>query len=238
MSLIRSRRRNLPCSEAILWNGTRLIHPADQIGLVGTILELWYDQVYSSGDFFRAGERDVVVDIGAHIGLFSIWVANRYRDVRVFSLEPCNENFRCLVANINSLNTVSIVALQTAVSGEYGWGIMQESTGRSFDYQLCQVDSECDNAVKTIPLDGIFDLVKSDHISFVKMDIEGAEFEAFSAVGDDSLRRIDRLSIEYHENIKPGVLDLLTRRLEPTHRLKVYPKEGQEYGILFAQRNV
>lgn len=53
-------------------------------------------------------EDDVFIDVGAHVGLYSVYAANRLRRGLVISIEANPENYRFLVTNIqiNSLNNV------------------------------------------------------------------------------------------------------------------------------------
>jgi hypothetical protein len=85
-----------------------------------------------------------------------------------------------------------------------------------------------------IPLTGLFDIAQTDRIALLKVDIEGAEREAFEHIEAQTLRRIDRLAIEYHDHLQPGTLDLLRRRLAATHRLTMKPSSLPGCGILLA----
>jgi len=55
-------------------------------------------------------DGDIVVDIGAHVGIFSSLAAISAKDVSVFSYEPTPNNFRLLKHNIrqNKLRNVKI----------------------------------------------------------------------------------------------------------------------------------
>ena len=57
--------------ELHLRNGQRVVHP-HRGGLVPTMLEIWHENTYRIGEFYAPQPGDVVVDIGAHVGLFSL----------------------------------------------------------------------------------------------------------------------------------------------------------------------
>ena len=75
LDLIRSFRNGPNCHVAILRDGTRLVHPRDREGFVGTMLELWQDRCYTRDGFYHPCAGDQIVDVGAHVGLFSLSMA-------------------------------------------------------------------------------------------------------------------------------------------------------------------
>lgn len=60
--------------------------------------EIFVDRCYMKGGITLC-DGDVVFDIGANIGLFSLFVANEVRDATVFSFEPSPPSYACLAAN-------------------------------------------------------------------------------------------------------------------------------------------
>ena len=48
-------------------------------------------------------DNDIIIDIGAHIGLFSLFVSQFCKNGKIFSFEPISENYDLLKSNI-SLN--------------------------------------------------------------------------------------------------------------------------------------
>jgi hypothetical protein len=87
-----------------------------------------------------------------------------------------------------------------------------------------------------MPLSGLLDLAGTSRIALTKVDIEGAVYDAFAATGPETPGRIERLVIEYHDNLRPGTLALLKARLEPNHRVTVAKPHSLGNGILFAVR--
>jgi FkbM family methyltransferase len=219
----------------VTWGGTRIVHPAGRVGLVGTLLEVWRDRCYT-GTFYSPADGDVVVDAGAHVGLFSILAARTNPRCRVVALEPFAENHECLAANLGAAGATNVTPLRMAL-GKAGIGRMEAVGVRSIDHLLAPgADPTSGDPVPIVPLDRLFDVAGSERIAMLKCDVEGSEHDAFGDASPDSIRRIDRIALEYHDNLRPGTLALLRERLGPTHDLDVRPEPGQLHGLLYAIR--
>jgi FkbM family methyltransferase len=237
--LIRTLRGG-PISEvAVLWDGTRIVHPPGRVGLVEIAVELWLEQPYTRSGFYRPGDGHVIVDAGANIGLFSIWAARRNPRGRVVSLEPFPENFEYLTTNLRSarFGPDRVSPHQVALGRDFGQGHMISVGTRSLDHTLAPGGDRADSpGVLIVPISGLFDLAKADRIALLKVDIEGSEYDAFEHVDKSTLERIDRIAIEYHDNIRPGTLSLLESRLSSTHRCTSDASPVTGCGILLASR--
>ena len=232
--LIQTLRGGAETHTAIVRDGTRIVHPDRQGGLAGTISELWIQQCYTAGGFYQPRGGDVIIDVGAHVGLFSIWIARQQPTCRVVALEPFQANFKCLQSNIESAGLTTFETFQLAIGPGYGWGQMRKCTGRSIDHRITVTRSPDNDAVPTVPLEALPVLAKTERIAFLKMDVEGAEHEAFANVEPDTLRRFERIALEYHDNLVPGTLELVTKKLCQTHKVSVQPTANRGYGILLA----
>jgi FkbM family methyltransferase len=124
---------------------------------------------------------DVVFDIGAHVGYFTL-LASRLvgPQGRVFAFEPLPVNVEYLMRHVraNRLNNVEI--LPVAVGG--GMGQMSlESEGGTGRGRLTATTSECGPRVPIVSLDAMLEQGRVRGPSFIKMDVEGAEVEALPA---------------------------------------------------------
>jgi FkbM family methyltransferase len=149
---------------------------------------------------FRPG--DVVVDIGANIGIVAIYLAKTHPRIRIVAIEPVPTTFGHLQENIN-LNAVSnITALNCAVTKDgrdlrmiVNPGHSGGSTGHLRDLKQ---PGHYNLTVRSRTLDGIFDEYVPDRCRVLKIDCEGAEYEILS--GARCLNRVDHLGIEIHHN--------------------------------------
>lgn len=132
----------------------------------------------------------VVIDIGANIGSFSIIAASSAR--KVFAYEPEPHNFSLLKKNI-ALNELEnkITAFNLAI-GKPGETRINNASGHS------QINQVAGDIVKVIGLDQVFTNNSIKNCRLLKLDCEGAEYEAIDNTSDGSLTKIDRILGEFH----------------------------------------
>lgn len=149
--------------------------------------------VYSvcfSGDYLpllnSLKHDDIVLDLGANIGCFSILAAKRSR--LVYSVEPNPDTFKLLVSNINRNNASNVIPLNVAVAGADGVSFL---SGHGLEAHL----SSEGTPVRKITLDQVCDA----QANAIKMDIEGTEIEALRG-GQRTLHRSRVILLESHVN--------------------------------------
>jgi polysaccharide biosynthesis protein PslF len=85
-------------------------------GLREAVARVHSDYYLSQTAVFREG--DVVVDVGAHVGAFSIYLGKRFPFLRIYAVEPDPANYACLVRNIELNRVPNVLAIHKAVSGD------------------------------------------------------------------------------------------------------------------------
>src|SRR5690348_8978335 len=134
--------------QLVFWNGRQVVHPPQRSGLAAILLEIWHENVYRLGEFYQPKSGDVIVDIGAHVGLFSLRVLDLASGCRVVALEPSPENFSCLSENLLEFERTGRARIyQLAIGAESGKSAMMEiPSNRSFDART-RPARDSDNAV-------------------------------------------------------------------------------------------
>jgi len=129
-------------------------------------------------------EGDVVVDLGANIGYFTLLAARLVgKKGKVYAFEPGPINYSLLLKNIELNGYDNIVAVQRAVSdvtGKVRFFLDKKDTGAHTMYQPCSKGDFIE--VESVTLDEFFK-DKKHLINVIKMDVEGAEMAAFSGMG-------------------------------------------------------
>jgi len=132
---------------------------------------------------------DVVLDIGANVGYFSLIAANIVGDKgKVFAFECNPDSFNLLEKNIAINNYKNIISVKKAVSNYSGtsklflsrWGGAC-SLKEVADNDKVLKDGQDHILVETITLDEFF-AGNNIPINFIKMDIEGSEPQALQGM--------------------------------------------------------
>jgi FkbM family methyltransferase len=162
----------------------------------GIINEIWVARIYTPiGDEIREG--DTVLDIGAHIGAFSVLAATRARDVTVYSYEPFPDNFNLLKENIGLNQLENVKPFPLAVAGSGGKRKLFIMGQDSHSHSLL-AETTIHIVVDSITLPEIFGGNNIETCSFLKLDCEGAEYEILFNTPEEYFNRIKRIFLEYH----------------------------------------
>jgi len=141
---------------------------------------------------------DVVIDLGANIGYYTLIFAKLVGDKgKVYAFEPDPENFALLKKNIETNCYQNVVLIPKAVSSKNGKQklyLSNENKGSSsFIHRSTNKKNQKFVEVESIRLDDYF-AQKPEQINFIKMDIEGHEEEALKGM-TSLLQRSERIGI-------------------------------------------
>ncbi|MFB3888669.1 MAG: FkbM family methyltransferase [Candidatus Bathyarchaeia archaeon] len=162
------------------------------------ILEIFADRSYTPPGF-EIHENDLIVDVGAHIGSFSIFAANAAKHGRVYALEPVPDNFLMLQRNIQLNGISNIVPVQKAMAQSSGEREIFVQLGDTTMHSFYNSRGEARKTlVKTTTLADFLRDYSIDRIDLLKMDCEGSEIEILMGCPDDVLARVKRISMESH----------------------------------------
>lgn len=128
-------------------------------------------------NFFKPIKGEIVVDVGAHIGKYTILASKLVeKKGKVIALEPEPENFKILTKNCELNNCKNVILLNYAV-----WDSTKDLklflTEATTEHSL-KKKTEKFIKVKTISLDRLFEKMKLKKVDWLKIDVEGAEIEA------------------------------------------------------------
>jgi len=117
---------------------------------------------------------DIVIDIGANIGYYTLQFAKLVRGAgKVIAFEPDPENFELLRRNVE-INGYNITLERRAVSNRSGRLRLYRSSLNTADHRIFDShDGRLSVEVDAVRLDDY--LRDLDSVNFIKMDIQGAE---------------------------------------------------------------
>ncbi len=118
-------------------------------------------------------QGDIVIDIGANIGYFTVLMANLVGPQgKVYAFEPDPRNFSLLQRTIKKNGFTSVIAEQKAISNKTGEFLLYQTRSWSSN-TLTPTNCVLTTKIQVITLDTF--LSQEDHIDFVKMDMDGSE---------------------------------------------------------------
>lgn len=176
------------------------------------VTEIFYDKVYER-DYVRVSLDDVVVDIGANYGVFSLYTIN-FKPNKIFALEPIKKTFKCMKEN---LSDYGVICVNKAISDKTGFEVFNTTGVNGNNFSVKNSDgfhpSEVtgDEIVETININDFISDYDVPYIDFLKVDCEGGELDLFNTINEDYLKnKIHKIAMEYHsDKIKTSILNKL-----------------------------
>jgi FkbM family methyltransferase len=128
---------------------------------------------------------DIVLDIGAHWGGFSVCFANLVgNEGKVFSFEPSSKNYRILRKNIQ-INKLSNIEVSKYAVGDKEDFVKLKIASTSSGHNSIARDNllfEKEEVVKQIKIDKFLKEKEIKNINFIKIDVEGYELEVLKGM--------------------------------------------------------
>jgi FkbM family methyltransferase len=157
-------------------------------------------------EHFNPKSGDIVVDVGAHIGLYSLIAAKRVGPGgKVIAIEPDPENFKILRKNILLNRSKNIEALECAAYSareKLKLFLPELEQGRTIFNTVMQDRAKTSInflEVEANTLDNILESKNITEVNWIKIDVEGAELEVLKgAVNTLSSNKDTTFVIEIH----------------------------------------
>ena len=159
-------------------------------------------------DYGNVNHNDVVIDIGANIGTFSIMATKQ--GAKVYSYEPMPDTYKLFTDNV-LLSNVNINTFNLGISDKNTTKkLYLNNTGGSV-FNSMYVKQKKSININCISLDDVFKMNNITHCDVLKCDVEGGEYDIFYGASKSTLKKIRQIRMEYH-NVKTNkdVNDLIT----------------------------
>jgi FkbM family methyltransferase len=180
--------------------------------------ERWFDPLISKISF-KPG--DIIVDIGAYVGIPSIFLAKMFPMTKVYAIEPHPENYDKLIRNIKVNGADNVLPFNLGVTKD----------GRKIKLSYSKLNgvtpseftiASFNREVETIKLSDFFEKNNIEKCKYMNIDCEGSEHEIIMdnpALFD----RVEYLSGEFHINNRVAALgyniaktyDVLIKHIKP-----------------------
>lgn len=201
--------------------------------------EIFKYREYKSAEGFIQKTTKPILDVGAHMGLFSIYVRALNSDVEIIALEPEPDNFRRLIKTVEENNMEDIMVEPFALDVGTGGGKLVLSHDSQNHYLLRDDDAKGVPVinVKTISLGDLCNKYSINKIGLLKLDIEGGEFDLLNNWTQEDFELIDALIMEYHDTSVREHQDLVDLLQQNKFGVQVFPSQFEKsMGFILAKR--
>lgn len=194
--------------------------------------EVWIHNSYTPKGF-EINHKDIVVDIGAHIGIFTIMASCYAKKGKVYAFEPFKENYTLLLENVRLNKLKNVQAFNKAVSNKKDKIKFYVSQTKNKGFNSLQ---RLDKSQKEVFVEKISFkefLKKLPKIDFLKLDCEGAEYEILFSLSKKELEKIKKISMEFHNYGQHTGIDMAKFLNKNGFKVKIV-RGGKIFGRIYA----
>jgi len=199
--------------------------------------EVLVQREYRPCDEIIKNAQHAILDIGGHLGFFSLYASLFNSKVPIYTFEPHEGNYQLLKQNLKQNRVKNVHPKQVAVGAEQKQiqlQISQEDLNHSTTKAL-EPTGEI-QAVQQTTLERIFKKNRIETCELIKMDCEGAEFDILYTAPDWIFEKTKHLFLEYHDWVEGQSSNQLKHFLEKKgYRVEKKPNQRVgEIGFLWA----
>ncbi len=194
------------------------------------INEVIHSKGYKLKDSIIFADNDIVIDMGANIGIFSIYLAKKYPNIKIYSFEPGQENYELLLVNIKLNNVKNVFPIQKAVGNYNGkttieqttsWGalakeLIQDKSLLGSQFLVNEVSnysySQNANIVEMITFDKVFELLNIEKCKYLKVDCEGGEIGLLNTTIFNKVEYAT-VGVHFHNETNEQIFDICKKHI-------------------------
>lgn len=239
-------------TEKVSINGKQLQIEINNDADLSVFREIFLDRDYGILKDLISHATNPILDIGAHVGLFSLYAHALNPTVSIYAFEPDESNFKALKEHLRINHISNVFPKNIAVASTSGMrelNISLDSHNHSFFTAWKESDDSPQESaslktrkVQASSLQDIFTSNKTkfniEMYSLIKMDCEGAEFEILNSLSAEQLSLAAAYYIEYHEFTPELKSSDLVKILQRAGFKTTIQKSGYDarMGFIFARK--
>lgn len=183
------------------------------------IVEL--DHLYFSRKSFDIDSNEILLDVGGFDGDsirdFCSVVERKYE--KIISLEPFESNFNDLEETVSELKIPNVNLIKVGAWKEKST-LSFTKTDENIDNKI-SMDSDSNIKINVDTIDSILKCLRQPKVSFIKMDINGAEYEAIKGAAGTISKYRPKLAIKIHVKEDFIRIPLLLKEIAPDIKLSL-----------------
>jgi FkbM family methyltransferase len=142
--------------------------------------------------------EDVIVEVGSHIGTFSLLSSTRVKTV--YSVEACLESYELLCINVALNRRENIRTEHLAISDTDGECFLYHDSG-NWGHTTVKAISQVRETVPSCTLKNFLERNGIHTCQFLKLNCEGAEFPILLGSTKEVLDRFETILVLYHNDL-------------------------------------
>jgi len=158
-------------------------------------------EVFAVGTYDRPGidwrNARTILDIGANVGAATLWMARRAPQARIVAVEPSPAAVELLRENVQRNGLQGRVTVLAGAVGRSAGTTHIAVDGVSVSGRTSEDDGGAEVPVYT--LDDVAKSGRASSVDIIKIDCEGAEYDAFAGASKELLGGLNAVVGEYHE---------------------------------------
>jgi FkbM family methyltransferase len=195
-------RSQLPMPDLLLRSGMVISHTSVEAPAL-LFREIFAQQLYTRG-FYRPRPNDIVLDFGANIGMFALFLQQQAPGIRVHCFEPTTPARNMLRTNLTQNRLSDSCIIHPLAIGAEGGRLRICLNSDSLKSSAFIEETDKVEEVETVGLAGALRCSGNpSEVALLKIDIEGSELELSQASASDWLP-VRRVIAECHDGIRPG----------------------------------
>ncbi|MHB8129588.1 MAG: FkbM family methyltransferase [Mobilitalea sp.] len=193
-------------------------------------LEILFEAQYFDEEIIKPEDNEIFIDGGSYnldtTILFQRWCNNKYEKIYAFEPDLDNYNNCKRILEEKHLDKVEL----------YQAGLWSENTQLHFDAKGTSASTLDDQGVIIVPVVSIDEILQGKRVSFIKMDIEGAELKALEGARETILKYRPKLAIcLYHKTEDIIEIPLYLRSLISDYKIYIrHYSTGEIETVLYA----
>ncbi len=208
-------------------------------------------------DNFIDNKNIIFWDIGANVGLYSIYAAIKFNNIKVYSFEPSTSNLRVLSRNISINNLYNKIFInqfpltntnkghQLMMESNFAEGGALHSYGKNINYEGKKLDIKNNYMLLGFSINYLIKNLNFEIPDYLKIDVDGLEHLILEG-GNQFLNneKIKSISIEINENYQEQlnkVKDLMHsfnykfKKKNQTKLIKISPEYQNSFNYIFSR---
>lgn len=155
----------------------------------------------------------VILDIGANIGVATVFLAQRFPRARIYAFEPAPVNVELLRLNTAACTGVTVLPVALGAVDEDVEMYFSDSPNNYGGFSLSTQGSDLERKIRVHQrnIQAVLDELAIDRVDLIKIDTEGAEHDILTALRQDLLASVACVTGELHGQRDFELLAYLSR---------------------------